>query len=203
MHIREHRPEDRQAVERLLTTENLPTEGLDRCMGWVAEEADEILGHVAVESTPDVAVIRSLVVAPQARGRGLARRLMDLAEGVYGKRTLVLRTESIGPWVERRGYVHSTVGQLPASVRTTTQFEGDLCSSCPVYARFPATGPVLLDAEGIKSAVRGRYGAIVIAVGHEQFVQWGEAGIRAFGEPGAVLYDVKSILPRGAADGRL
>ncbi|HNX31842.1 MAG TPA: arsenite methyltransferase [Holophaga sp.] len=162
MHIREHRPEDRQAVERLLTTENLPTEGLDRCMGWVAEEADEILGHVAVESTPDVAVIRSLVVAPQARGRGLARRLMDLAEGVYGKRTLVLRTESIGPWVERRGYVHSTVGQLPASVRTTTQFEGDLCSSCPVYARFPATGPVLLDAEGIKSAVRGRYGAIAV-----------------------------------------
>ena len=49
----------------------------------------------------------------------------------------------------------------------------------------------------------GTYHAIVIAVGHTQFVQWGEAGIRALGQPGAVVYDVKSILPHGAADGRL
>jgi UDP-N-acetyl-D-galactosamine dehydrogenase len=48
-----------------------------------------------------------------------------------------------------------------------------------------------------------RYSAIVIAVGHQQFVEWGEAGIKALGQPGAVVYDVKSILPRGAADGRL
>jgi len=48
-----------------------------------------------------------------------------------------------------------------------------------------------------------RYAAIVLAVGHREFVSLGEAGIKAFGEPGAVLYDVKSILPLGAADGRL
>lgn len=49
----------------------------------------------------------------------------------------------------------------------------------------------------------GQYAAIVLAVGHEQFVAWGEAGIKALGQPGAVLFDVKSILPMGAADGRL
>jgi len=49
----------------------------------------------------------------------------------------------------------------------------------------------------------GTYGAIVIAVGHQEFVAWGEAGIKALGQAGAVVYDVKSILPRGAADGRL
>jgi len=49
----------------------------------------------------------------------------------------------------------------------------------------------------------GHYAAIVLAVGHHQFVSWGEAGIKALGQPGAVLYDVKSILPLGAADGRL
>jgi UDP-N-acetyl-D-galactosamine dehydrogenase len=31
----------------------------------------------------------------------------------------------------------------------------------------------------------------------------GEAGIKAWGQPNAVLFDVKSILPLGAADGRL
>jgi UDP-N-acetyl-D-galactosamine dehydrogenase len=49
----------------------------------------------------------------------------------------------------------------------------------------------------------GQYAAIVLAVSHHQFVTMGENGLRALGVPGAVLYDVKSILPLGAADGRL
>jgi UDP-N-acetyl-D-galactosamine dehydrogenase len=49
----------------------------------------------------------------------------------------------------------------------------------------------------------GQYSAIVLAVGHSQFTAMGEQGIKAWGQPGAVLYDVKSILPAGAADGRL
>jgi UDP-N-acetyl-D-galactosamine dehydrogenase len=49
----------------------------------------------------------------------------------------------------------------------------------------------------------GQYAAIVLAVGHHQFVTLGEAGIKALGQPGAVLFDVKSLLPLGAADGRL
>ncbi|MBS0493920.1 MAG: Vi polysaccharide biosynthesis UDP-N-acetylglucosamine C-6 dehydrogenase TviB [Proteobacteria bacterium] len=49
----------------------------------------------------------------------------------------------------------------------------------------------------------GQYAAVILAVGHRQFMQLGEAGIKALGQPGAVLFDVKSILPLGAADGRL
>jgi UDP-N-acetyl-D-galactosamine dehydrogenase len=49
----------------------------------------------------------------------------------------------------------------------------------------------------------GKYAAIVLAVGHHQFLSMGEQGIKAFGQVGAVVYDVKSILPMGAADGRL
>ena len=49
----------------------------------------------------------------------------------------------------------------------------------------------------------GQYAAIVLAVGHHQFVALGEVGIKSLGQPGAVLFDVKSILPLGAADGRL
>ena len=49
----------------------------------------------------------------------------------------------------------------------------------------------------------GQYAAIVLAVGHQQFTELGEQGIKALGQPGAVVYDVKSILPMGAADGRL
>jgi UDP-N-acetyl-D-glucosamine/UDP-N-acetyl-D-galactosamine dehydrogenase len=49
----------------------------------------------------------------------------------------------------------------------------------------------------------GTYDAIIIAVGHAQFVEWGAEGIRAFGKPGSVVYDVKYVLPRDAVDGRL
>jgi UDP-N-acetyl-D-galactosamine dehydrogenase len=50
---------------------------------------------------------------------------------------------------------------------------------------------------------QGTYDAIVLAVGHHQFSELGASGIRAFGKPGAVLYDVKCILPRDAVDARL
>jgi UDP-N-acetyl-D-galactosamine dehydrogenase len=55
----------------------------------------------------------------------------------------------------------------------------------------------------IDAPAYGQYAAIVLAVGHHQFISLGEQGIKAWGQPGAVLYDVKSILPIGAADGRL
>jgi UDP-N-acetyl-D-galactosamine dehydrogenase len=48
-----------------------------------------------------------------------------------------------------------------------------------------------------------RYSAIIIAVGHKEFVAMGSDGIKALGEPGAVIYDVKGTLPPGTADGRL
>ena len=49
----------------------------------------------------------------------------------------------------------------------------------------------------------GQYAAIVLAVGHRQFVALGERGIKALGQPDAVVFDVKSVLPSGASDGRL
>ncbi|KFN45087.1 Vi polysaccharide biosynthesis UDP-N-acetylglucosamine C-6 dehydrogenase TviB [Arenimonas oryziterrae] len=49
----------------------------------------------------------------------------------------------------------------------------------------------------------GVYDAIILAVGHRQFAALGAEGIRAFGKPSSVLYDVKSVLPRTAVDGRL
>ena len=49
----------------------------------------------------------------------------------------------------------------------------------------------------------GTYDAVVIAVGHREFVALGAEGIRRFGKPACVVYDVKYVLPRDAVDGRL
>jgi UDP-N-acetyl-D-glucosamine/UDP-N-acetyl-D-galactosamine dehydrogenase len=49
----------------------------------------------------------------------------------------------------------------------------------------------------------GTYSAVILAVAHREFAEAGEAAIKAWGRPGAVLFDVKGILPFGAADARL
>ncbi len=49
----------------------------------------------------------------------------------------------------------------------------------------------------------GIYDAVIVAVGHRQFVEAGAAAVRRYGRPGAVLYDVKGIYPRADVDGRL
>jgi len=49
----------------------------------------------------------------------------------------------------------------------------------------------------------GEYDAILIAVGHRQFQALGADGIRAFGKPASLVYDIKYVLPQGASDDRL
>jgi UDP-N-acetyl-D-galactosamine dehydrogenase len=55
----------------------------------------------------------------------------------------------------------------------------------------------------IDTPTGGLFDAIVLAVGHAEFIQLGSAGLRAWGKPGAVLFDVKSVLPREQVDERL
>jgi UDP-N-acetyl-D-galactosamine dehydrogenase len=47
------------------------------------------------------------------------------------------------------------------------------------------------------------YAAIVLAVGHQQFLAMGINGVRKMGMPGAVLFDVKGLFPREMVDARL
>ena len=49
----------------------------------------------------------------------------------------------------------------------------------------------------------GAYAAVILAVGHSQFVALGVAGIAAFTQEKSVFFDVKGILLLGAADRRL
>jgi UDP-N-acetyl-D-galactosamine dehydrogenase len=54
-----------------------------------------------------------------------------------------------------------------------------------------------------KLPTEGKYSAVILAVGHAQFLALGAHGIKSLTLPGAVIYDVKGIFPLGFADGRL
>lgn len=50
---------------------------------------------------------------------------------------------------------------------------------------------------------KASYDAIVLCVAHREFTALGAVAMRAYGKPGAVLFDVKSVLPRADVDERL
>ena len=55
----------------------------------------------------------------------------------------------------------------------------------------------------IDAPQQGAYDAIIIGVAHDQFKALGHDGIHALGKPEHVVYDLKYVLPRDAADLRL
>ncbi len=55
----------------------------------------------------------------------------------------------------------------------------------------------------IEQPAQGEYDAIILTVGHNEFVELGIDAIRAYGKPGAIVYDVKYIFSPDETDGRL
>ena len=135
MNIRERQAEDFEAVRVLLEEAGLPSKGLERTRGWIAEENGQIISHIALEEAERAVVLRSLVTAPAAQGRGIARHLMDLAEAHARNRAVLLRTKTVGPCVLRRGYALIASDQVSQSVRSTSEFEGAMCSGYPIYMK--------------------------------------------------------------------
>jgi UDP-N-acetyl-D-galactosamine dehydrogenase len=62
-----------------------------------------------------------------------------------------------------------------------------------------ATGLACLSTE----PAEGSYDAVVVAVGHREFVEAGPGAARRYGKPNVILYDVKGIYPKNRVDGRL
>ena len=57
--------------------------------------------------------------------------------------------------------------------------------------------------EPVEHPEAGAYDAILVAVGHREFVSLGSDAIRRFGKAGAVLYDIKGIFGKSGSDLRL
>ena len=55
----------------------------------------------------------------------------------------------------------------------------------------------------IDAPKQGAYDAIIVGVAHQQFKDMGAEAIRALGKPEHVVYDLKYVMPRNAADLRL
>jgi amino-acid N-acetyltransferase len=96
---------------------------------------------------PD-ALLRSLVVSPDHRSRGLGRRLVAHAEDAaraMGVRAVYLLTTTAEPFFARLGYAHAEREAAPAGIRATKEFAG-ICpaSSAFMVKRFAGTKASIL-----------------------------------------------------------
>ncbi len=130
------RDADAEAARQLLTASGLPLAGwsepnVDR---WGAYEGGRLVGLVALETHGRHGLLRSLTVAPEARGRGLATALVAHARREGRRReleTLTGLTETIPALLVRWGFREVTRAELPDALRASPELQ----DACPESAR--------------------------------------------------------------------
>lgn len=134
MNIQPAKPGDLSTVQALLALEQLPASDLDeqalqRFLIW--RDDTGVHGCVGLELYGDVALLRSLAVARDARGRGAGAALARAAEALAadnGANIVYLLTTSAERFFLARGYRKVARDEAPPAIRGTTQFSA-LCPS--------------------------------------------------------------------------
>ncbi len=131
--LRDAKPSDTAAVERLLTEAELPTAGVREALARpasgfvVAESAGVVIGVGGLEECrPDV-LLRSVAVTPEWKRRGVGRALVArlIAEAeARGRHAMYLLTTAAERYFPSFGFVAVPREQVPPEVRATGEFRG-------------------------------------------------------------------------------
>ncbi|MEA3099145.1 MAG: amino-acid N-acetyltransferase [Caballeronia mineralivorans] len=135
MQIRMADEGDLSEIQSLLRANDLPVEDISKTLieGFlVAEDASgSVIGIGGLEQLGSRVLLRSLAVAPEARGTGIARalvaRLEDNARSC-GQQDVWLLTTTAERFFERAGYERVSREDVPGEVRLCRQFAA-LCPS--------------------------------------------------------------------------
>jgi N-acetylglutamate synthase-like GNAT family acetyltransferase len=117
---------DFDVIRSLLSGADLPLDGLDdACECFVAQVGDRIVGAIALEPYGGNALLRSAVVHPEWRGRGiggrLTARLIDESRQ-RGVRALFLLTLDAEPFFDRYGFQTIPRSEVPEMVLESPEF---------------------------------------------------------------------------------
>ena len=126
------------AVRTLLDSADLPSADLthDHCRHFFYQgPPDAPTGLVGLELLGDVALLRSLVVVPQARASGMGSALVAHAEGFARSRgvsAVYLLTTTAEAFFLRRGYSRSPRAAAPPAIQSTREF-ADICPASSAF----------------------------------------------------------------------
>jgi N-acetylglutamate synthase-like GNAT family acetyltransferase len=130
-------PGERLALARALVKAGLPADDVDATgrLFWRFETEDRVLpvGYGGLEAHGRDALLRSVLVLPPARNRGVGRaivRLLEVEAMTLKCRAAWLITADAAPFFERLGYTPCDRAKVPAAIRATKQF----ATLCPASA---------------------------------------------------------------------
>lgn len=135
-------------IERLLLDNRLPVAGArDHLANFVvAVENGEVVGCAGAEAYGDVALGRSVAVAPTRHRRGLGRLLVDalLADARRrGVRRVCLLTTTAAEYFAAFGFEVLPIGNLPAALSASEELRGACPSSAAAMClEFSAARPL-------------------------------------------------------------
>jgi arsenate reductase len=135
LRIRPAERSDRAGIEALLLAEQLPLQGVAENFGtfFVADHGAEHIGSFGLEIHGDAALLRSVVVQPNARKRGfgtaLTLRALAEARRLGAREVFVLTTSAVG-FFAGHGFARVERAQVPAAVLRSPEFSG----ACPASA---------------------------------------------------------------------
>jgi amino-acid N-acetyltransferase len=135
VHITRASEADGPSMLQLLRDSGLPVDGLVDHLhtALVAHDGAAIVGCAAIELYADGALLRSVAVAPAARGRGLGGRLTEAAlalAGSLGVPDVYLLTTTAESYFAKFGFVPTTRDRVPTGVQQSVEFQ----SACPASA---------------------------------------------------------------------
>lgn len=98
----------------------------------VAEISGHIVGVVGREPLGDCVLFRSLAIAPDFRGQGLAGALtakLEHCSKAGGAQTAYLLTNTAGKFAEKHGFRVLPRTEAPATIQHSTEFRHICCTS--------------------------------------------------------------------------
>ncbi|MDP1890298.1 MAG: arsenic resistance N-acetyltransferase ArsN2 [Gemmatimonadaceae bacterium] len=131
---------DLPAVERLLTENQLPLDGVSEALNafLVAESGGALVGVAGLEVCCEHALLRSVAVVPAWRSKGLGRELVTriIADAESrGIQALYLLTTTADRYFPSFGFERIARDEVPADVQTTREFQGACPASATVMRR--------------------------------------------------------------------
>jgi len=126
---------DLSAIEALLTESELPTVGVKEalCGFLVAEAQGRVVGVVGMEKRGNYGLLRSAAVAPDWRGKQVARQLVEriIADAEsQGVNALYLLTTTAERYFPNFGFARTTRDVVPEDIKATEEFR----EACPASA---------------------------------------------------------------------
>jgi N-acetylglutamate synthase-like GNAT family acetyltransferase len=128
---------DWPAIERLLLANKLPTEGARQHLPTylLAVSNGEVVGCAGAEVYGDIALLRSVAVAPGLQRQGIGQLLVErlLHEATRRQiRRIFLLTVTAPEFFSRFGFKRGLVADAPEALKASAELQG----ACPASAAF-------------------------------------------------------------------